>query len=191
MRLLLLARPGAGKGTQAERLSKQFGIEHISTGDLLRKSVAEGTPLGEAVKGYLEHGDLVPDDVMIEMIRDRVVAASARGGYLLDGFPRNLRQAEQARTTALELGVAIHAAIYLHVSRDVSIRRILGRSGRKGRSDDNEQVILHRLEVFERETVPLTGFYAERALLVRIDGEQPIDRVTADILEHLAARSQC
>jgi adenylate kinase len=186
MRLLLLAPPGAGKGTQAERLSKHFGIEHISTGDLLREEVANGTPLGESVKEHLARGDLVPDDIIFDLIRERVVEASMRGGYLLDGFPRTLKQAEQARQAALELGVAIQAAIYLDVSHDESIRRLLGRAKQEGRVDDNEAVIRHRLDVFERETLPLLDFYGSRGLLVRINGEQPVDDVTAEILERLA-----
>jgi adenylate kinase len=186
MRLLLVAPPGAGKGTQADRLSAHFGIEHISTGDLLRQAVADGTPLGHAVKGYLERGDLVPDTVIFDMILDRVVAASAKGGYLLDGFPRTLEQAEQARRIALDLGVAVQAAIYLEVSHDESIRRLLGRAGQQGRADDNEATILHRLEVFEKETLPLVAFYQTRGLLMRIDGERPVDQVTADILDGLA-----
>jgi adenylate kinase len=186
MRLLLLAPPGAGKGTQAERLSKHFGIEHISTGDLLRKAVTEGTPVGETVRGDVERGDLVPDDIIIDLIRDRVIAASARGGYVLDGFPRNLRQAEQARKIAIELGVAIQVAIYLQVSREELIRRLLGRADQEGRSDDKERVILHRLEVFEKETLPLVDFYDNLRLLVRVDGEQTVDRVTEEIIERLS-----
>src|SRR5579859_3917732 len=133
MRLLLLAPPGAGKGTQAGRLSKHFGIEHISTGDLLRTAVAEGSPLGRAAQRYVEAGDLVPDDLIIEMVRDRVVAASRKGGYILDGFPRTLAQAEQARRIAQESGVAVQDAVYLDVSHDESVRRMLGRASQEGR----------------------------------------------------------
>jgi len=186
MRLLLLAPPGAGKGTQAQRLSKHFGIEHISTGELLRQEVAAGTPIGLAVAEYVKRGDLVPDEIIFALVVDRVIEASRRGGYILDGFPRNLRQAEQARKVALELGVQIEAAIYIEVSREVAIARLLGRSSDEGRDDDNMAVILHRLEVFERETMPVVAYYQSLGILVQVNGEQPPDQATADILDRLA-----
>ncbi len=190
MRLLLIAAPGAGKGTQAKRLSAHSGIEHISTGDLLRREVAARTPVGQAVKEYLERGDLVPDDVMMELIRERIIAATAAGGYILDGFPRNLRQAEHARGVALELGVAVQAAIYLQIDRDQAIQRLLNRARREGRSDDDEAVIRHRMDVFERETLPLVAFYDELGILVQVNAEPPPDQVTEEILERLAALSK-
>ena len=190
MRLLLIAAPGAGKGTQAKRLSAHSGIEHISTGDLLRREVAARTPVGQAVKEYLERGDLVPDDVMMELIRERIIAATAAGGYILDGFPRNLRQAEHARGVALELGVAVQAAIYLQIDRDQAIQRLLNRARREGRSDDDEAVIHHRMDVFERETLPLVAFYDELGILVQVNAEPPPDQVTEEILERLAALSK-
>ena len=149
MRLLLLAPPGAGKGTQAQRLSDHFHIEHISTGDCFGKRSPRARRSAGRSRSTSTAATLVPDDLIIEMIPQRVVDASARGGYLLDGFPRNLRQAEHARQTALELGVEIQAAIYLEVSHDEAIRRLLGRARQEGRTDDNEAVIRHRLEVFE------------------------------------------
>jgi adenylate kinase len=186
MRLLLLAAPGAGKGTQARRLSEIYGIEHISSGELLRRAVAEGTTIGAAAAAYLERGDLVPDNLIFDLILDRVIAASARGGYILDGFPRNRKQAEEARRVAVQAGVGINAAIYIHVTRDESMRRLLGRSSLEGRADDQQAIIEHRIEVFERETLPLIDFYDSLGLLVRINGEQPVDRVTEDIVERLS-----
>jgi len=185
MRLLLIAAQGAGKGTQAQRLSKTFGIEHISSGDLLRKALTEGTAIGMAAAEYLERGDLAPDHLIFELIFDRMMAASARGGYILDGFPRNRKQAEQARRVAVEAGVAVNAAIYIHVSHDESIRRLLGRASREGRADDQVAIIEHRLEVFERETLPLVDFYDSLCLLIRIDGERPVEVVAEDIVERL------
>jgi adenylate kinase len=188
MRLLMLAPPGAGKGTQADRLSQRFGIEHISSGDLLRKEVAEATPVGMLAKSYLDQGDLVPDEVVMKMILDRIVDADTRGGYILDGFPRNLRQAERAYEVAKDLGLTLDAAIYLDVSHDESIRRLLDRHGTQGRADDSEATIRHRLEVFETATLPLLQYYLDRGVLIRINGEQPVDAVTEEILEALAGR---
>jgi adenylate kinase len=186
MRLLLLAAPGAGKGTQARRLSERYGIEAISSGELLRQAVAADTPIGQAAAAYLERGDLVPNDLMFELILDRVKAAAARGGYILDGFPRNREQAERARKIALDEGVAANAAIYLDVSHDESIRRILGRSSQEGRTDDQEAVIRHRLEVFDTETLPLIDFYRDLGIVIEVDGEQLADRVTEQIVDHLS-----
>jgi adenylate kinase len=186
MRLLLLAPPGAGKGTQARRLSEIYGIEHISSGELLRQAVAQGTPIGAAAAEYLDRGDLVPDNLIFEVIFDRVLAANERGGYVADGFPRNREQAVRARRIALDAGAAVDATIYLEVSRDELMRRLLGRAGEEERADDNKAVIEHRIDVFERETRPLVDFYDELGLLVRIDGDQPVDRVTEDIVAGLS-----
>jgi adenylate kinase len=185
MRLLLLAAPGAGKGTQAGRLSEMYGIEHISSGELLRQAIAEGTPAGTEAAAYVGRGDLVPDNLIFNLIFDRMLEANTRGGYILDGFPRNRQQAERARRIALEAGAAVNATIFLAVSHDESVNRLLGRSSREGRADDEEAVIAHRLEVFERETLPLVDFYDSLGLLIRIDGEQPVDQVTRDIVEGL------
>lgn len=189
MRLLILAPPGAGKGTQAERLADRFGIEHISTGDQLRREVASGTPLGRQVREYLDRGDLVPDELIRDMVIDRVTSADDRGGFLLDGYPRNLAQAEEARRLAAERGIGVDAAIYLDVSRDEALRRLLGRAASQDRGDDKEETIRHRLDVFDRETRPLAGYYRDRNLLVPVDGGMPPDKVTADILSQLAGRT--
>ncbi len=188
VRLLILAPPGAGKGTQAKRLSDRFGIEHISTGDLLRQEVASGTPLGLQAQEYLDRGDLVPDELIRDMVIDRVTAADARGGFLLDGYPRNLAQAEEARRLAHDRGIDIGGAIYLDVGRDESLRRMLGRAAGQARGDDREETIRHRLDVYDRETRPLADYYRDRGLLLAVDGEQSPDQVTADILSQLAGR---
>ncbi|MDQ1377587.1 MAG: adenylate kinase [Acidimicrobiaceae bacterium] len=190
MRLLLLAPPGAGKGTQAKRLSQYYGIEHISTGDMLRREVAEGTPLGLEAKKYLDRGDLVPDELIREMVSERVTEADPKGGFLLDGYPRNLAQAEEASALARDQGITINGAVYLDVSSEELLRRLMARAGTESRSDDNEETIRHRIEVFENQTRPLADYFRERGLLISVDGEQPVEKVTHDIIESLAARSE-
>jgi adenylate kinase len=189
MRLLMIAPPGAGKGTQAARISEHFGIEHIASGDLLREEVAAGTELGQQAKIYLDLGDLVPDDLVLAMISARVAEANRKGGFVLDGFPRNLQQAEAAQRLLEEQGATLDAVVFLDVSHDESLRRLLGRAGQQGRSDDEEQTIRHRLDVFETQTKPLVNYYEDRGLLIRIDGEQPVDKVTEEILKQLALKT--
>lgn len=178
MRVLLIGAPGSGKGTQGERIAEHFGIAHISSGDLLREHVARNTPLGQVVRGYLERGDLVPDSVMMDMLRKPVVAASMAGGYVLDGFPRTVEQAEAAYVIARELGVAIQVAVYLAVPKEELIRRLLAR---KRGAEDSEAIIAHRIEVFEQHTLPMVEYYAEREKLVTINGARPPDEVTWSI----------
>jgi adenylate kinase len=183
MRLLMVAPPGAGKGTQAERLAEHYGIAHLASGDLLRREVAAGTEIGKAAAAFLERGDLVPDDLVLKMLTIEVLEASADAGFVLDGFPRTLRQAEAAYEIARQFeDVTLQAVIHLDVGRDELRRRLLGRARREGRSDDDEATIDHRLQVYDRETQPLLAFYAERGLVLNIDGEQPIEKVFADII---------
>ena len=145
MRLLLIGAPGAGKGTQAERLSARLGIAHISSGDLLRQHVRERTSLGQTIKSYVDNGDLVPDGVVMDMLRKPVLAAAKAGGYVLDGFPRTVEQAKASFPTAHALGVEVQAAVHLDVARQELVRRLLSR--RRG-SDDTEAVIENRLHVY-------------------------------------------
>jgi adenylate kinase len=187
VRLLLLAPPGAGKGTQAKRLSQYYGIEHISTGDMLRREVADATPLGLEAKTYLDRGDLVPDELIREMVVERVSEADPKGGFLLDGYPRNLAQAEEADALARDRGITINGAVYLDVSAEELLRRLMARSGTESRSDDNEETIRHRIEVFEAQTRPLADYFRQRGLLISVDGEQPVEKVTQDIIDKLAA----
>jgi adenylate kinase len=190
MRLLLIAPPGAGKGTQAARIASHFGIESIASGSLFREEVRAGTGLGRQAEGYLDKGDLVPDELVLAMVSDRLkrVKGGREGGFVLDGFPRTVQQAEEAEGLFAESGEHIDAVIYLEVSRDESVRRMLSRGGQEGRTDDQERTIRHRLDVFDTMTKPLLTYYADRGLLLRIDGEQPIDTVTAEILNQLATR---
>jgi adenylate kinase len=189
MRLLLVAPPGAGKGTQAERLAAHYHIVHIASGELFRKEVAAGTEIGRAAAEYLDRGDLVPDELVIQMLTIPVLEAARQGGYILDGFPRTRRQAEEAYRMAQQFdGVELQAVIHLQVSREELRRRLLARASREGRSDDTEATINHRLDVFDTETRPLLGFYAGRGLVIDIDGEQPVDKVFADIVAAVDGR---
>jgi adenylate kinase len=181
--LLLVAPPGAGKGTQAPRLAGHYAIAHISSGDLLRRNVTEGTNLGKIAAAYLSRGDLVPDDLVIEMLTVPVLEAYRSGGFVLDGFPRTRGQAEEAQRVARQFGgIQLQAVIHLVVRRDELRRRLLTRAEREGRNDDTEITIAHRLEVFDAQTEPLLGYYAERGLVVDIDGEQPVEKVFSDIV---------
>ena len=182
MRLLLIGAPGAGKGTQAERLAERFGIAHISSGDLLRQHVREQTSIGRTIKSYVDKGDLVPDAVVLDMLRKPVVAAVEAGGYVLDGFPRTVEQAEASFPVAQALGVEVQAAIHLDVPRQELVRRLLSR--RRG-SEDTEEVIEHRLEVYLEKTVPLLAYYAGRELIFAVDGAQPPDAVHEEIVARL------
>ncbi|HSP38404.1 MAG TPA: adenylate kinase [Frankiaceae bacterium] len=185
MRLLLLGPPGSGKGTQAKRLAASFGIRHISSGDLLRREVDADTPRGRAVADALRNGELVPDDLVLEMLRGPILEASANGGYLLDGFPRTLAQARSASEMARTEGVLADAAILLQADPDRLVERLLARAKELGREDDNDQTIRHRIDVFNEKTAPLREYYADRGILLEIDGLQTVDEVTADILTAL------
>jgi adenylate kinase len=183
MRLLMVAPPGAGKGTQAARLAKHYDIVHLSSGELFRKEVAAGTLIGRTAAGYLERGDLVPDELVFEMLTGPTLEAAAKGGYVLDGFPRTVRQAEEAYEFARQFeDVELQAVIHLNVGRDELRRRLLSRGRREGREDDDEATIDHRLDVFDRETKPLLDYYAGRGLVVNVDGEQPVEHVFAAIV---------
>jgi adenylate kinase len=180
MRLLLIGAPGAGKGTQAERLAARFGIAHISSGDLLRQHVREQTSLGQTMRAYVDKGDLVPDSVVMDMLRKPVLAAAS--GYVLDGFPRTVEQAEASYPVVLALGAEVQAAIHLDVPRAELVRRLLTRG--RG-SDDTEAVIDHRLQVYEERTVPLLEYYAGREWMFTVDGARPADEVHEDIVQRI------
>jgi adenylate kinase len=183
MRGLLVAPPGAGKGTQATKLADHFGVVHLSSGDLLRQEVKAGTEIGKAASGYLQRGDLVPDELIFTMLAESIVQASRHGGYVLDGFPRNLRQAEAAyKLTEQVGGIELEAVVHLDVAHEELTRRLLTREAREGRSDDSEKVITHRFEVYAAETEPLLTFYRERGLVLEIDGEQDEEQVFSDIV---------
>jgi adenylate kinase len=182
MRLLLVAYPGAGKGTQAAKLAAHYKIAHLSSGALLRTEVANGTRIGQTAADYLQRGDLVPDELVIEMLSGPVLEAVQTGGYVLDGFPRTVLQAQEAYRVAQQVGgIELQAVIHLVVGRDELSNRLLARAQLEGRSDDTESAIAHRFDVYDAETEPMLGFYATRGLLVDINGEQSVQQVFADI----------
>ena len=180
MRLLLIGAPGAGKGTQAGRLAARFGITHISSGDLLRQHVRDRTSLGQRVKSYVDNGDLVPDALVMDMLRKPVLAAAS--GYVLDGFPRTVEQAKASYPVVRALGAEVQAAIHLDVAREELVRRLLARG--RG-SDDTEAVVEHRLKVYLENTVPLLEYYAGREWMFTVDGGRPADAVHEDIVARI------
>jgi adenylate kinase len=189
MRLLLLAPPGAGKGTQGARLADRLGVQHVAAGDLLRAEARAGTPAGREAAAYQKRGDLVPDAIVFDVLTPVVVGAVARGGYILDGFPRTLPQATAAAALGARLGLTLHAVVYLHAPEAVLVRRLHGRAGQGGRSDDTAAVIRHRLDVFATTTSPLIDYYRNRGILLTVDADQPPEAVTAEILTRLSDRS--
>ncbi len=182
MRLLLIGAPGSGKGTQAARLAEHFQLTHISSGDLLRKHVRDGTALGREVQQFVQRGDLVPDSLILDVLRKPVVAASESGGYVLDGFPRTVEQAEIAYAVAKDLGVEAQVAVHLDVPREELVRRLLARG--RG-TDDTEAVIEHRLAVYREHPVPMLAYYAPREELVTVPGGRPPDEVSWSLVSRL------
>jgi adenylate kinase len=189
VRLLLLAPPGAGKGTQGERLAAWSGVRHIAAGDLLSAEARAEGRLGREIAAYQARGDLVPDQIVVDVLTPAVVEAAAGGGYILDGFPRTLPQATAAAELGARLGVTLHAAIYLHAPEPVLTQRLLDRASQGGRSDDKADVIRHRLQVFAATTGPLVPYYTERGILVAVDADQSPDSVTAGIQAGLSRLS--
>ena len=214
MNLILLGPPGAGKGTQAERLREDFGLPHIATGDILRAEVAGGTALGERAREYMDDGDLVPDELIVEMITRRVAADDARDGFLLDGFPRNEQQADALEHALSEQGRTLTAALLMEVPDEEVVRRLAGRrvcvknpthiyhvefdppkhedvcdqDGARlvQREDDREETLRHRLEVYHAQTERLTAYYDRTGLLRRFDGTRSADEVHAHLRATLA-----
>ncbi|WP_298175567.1 adenylate kinase [Saccharomonospora sp.] len=182
-RVVLVGPPGAGKGTQATTLSQRLGVPHISTGDLFRKHVGEETPLGREAKRYLDSGELVPDTVTNEMVRERLAEPDAKSGFLLDGFPRNTKQADVLGEILAENGESLDAVIELKVPEDELVKRLLGR----GRADDTEEVIRRRQQVYRSETAPLLEYYSD--ILVTVDGIGDVDEVSTRVLDALGKRS--
>ena len=187
MRLILLGPPGAGKGTQAQRLVAKHGIVQLSTGEMLRAAVKAGTPIGLRAKDIMDRGDLVPDEVVVAIVSDRIDEPDARKGFILDGFPRTVAQAEALEEMLAEKGLRLDGVIELKVDEDILIRRIESRiaetlaRGEALRKDDDPEVLKSRLEVYRRQTAPLIDFYREKGTLRAVDGMAPIDDVTAAI----------
>ncbi len=212
MNIILLGAPGSGKGTQAEMLSKTYGIPHVSTGDILREEVMKGTPLGEKVKTYMNRGELVPDELVIEILKNRLQEPDCKKGFILDGFPRTLKQAKALDVILSEVGLKIDAVVYIDVADEEIIRRLSLRRTCKScgrvynlyynppkhdekcdvcggklfiRDDDRPEVVEKRLKVFNEETRPLIEYYEGKKLLIRVNGMNPIDKVFQQIVEKL------
>lgn len=206
MKLIFLGPPGAGKGTQAERIAERFSIAHLSTGDMLRSEIRNATPLGAAAKSYIDRGELVPDSVIIDMVKDRITRDDCKNGFLLDGFPRTVVQAE-----ALGTFTEIDRAVNIDVPSERLVARISGRRmcpdcgaayhvsiyaeptcakcGAKlyQRDDDREETVCNRLKVYAEKTAPLIAYYESKGKLFNVDGDREIDAVTASIVEGLRA----
>lgn len=182
-RLIFLGPPGAGKGTQAQILAETYQIPHISTGDILRQAVAEKTPLGQKAKDYMDKGELVPDDLILDLIRERLSLADTANGWILDGFPRNVAQAEFLDKLLVELDLAPDCILNLEVPDEMLVTRLLERK----RGDDNEETIRRRLEVYHRDTVPVIDFYTQKGTLKAVNGNLALKEVTAELQKAIAS----
>ncbi|MDT3346282.1 MULTISPECIES: adenylate kinase [Microbacterium] len=187
-RLLIIGPQGSGKGTQGARIADLLGIPTVSTGDVFRANVKDGTELGLKVKALIDAGDLVPDDLTSEIVRDRLEQEDAAEGFLLDGYPRNLGQVGDLDAFLDGRGQPLTAVIELSVPRDESIARLSRRAAEQGRSDDNEESIAKRLSIYESETAPILDVYRERGIVDEIDGVGSLDEITERIAAALAAR---
>ena len=183
MRLLIMGPPGAGKGTQAARVADRLGIPPISTGEIFRRNLAEGTPLGQQAKRYMDAGEYVPDDVTNAMVAERLAQPDAAGGWLLDGYPRTLAQVDALDAMMAQSGTTLDTVVELVADTEAVVARLLRRAEIEGRADDNEETIRRRMEVYAEETAPLTATYRERGLLVQVDGMGEIDEVTDRVLD--------
>lgn len=206
MNIVLLGAPGAGKGTQAQKLVEEFGVAHISTGDLLRAAVKAGTKLGVKAKSYMDDGQLVPDKLVVDLVTERLDADDAQKGFILDGFPRNTAQAVTLDSALAEMGRSLDAALLVDVKPDVIVKRLSSRRTCKEcgytapagvdscpscggemyqRDDDKPETIQKRLDVYENQTAPLVEYYRGKELLKSVDGDRPVDEVYADVKELL------
>ncbi|KQM84277.1 adenylate kinase [Agromyces sp. Leaf222] len=187
-RFLIVGPQGSGKGTQGVLVAEAFGVPQVATGDIFRANVSGGTELGKRVQAIIEAGDLVPDALTSELVRDRLAQPDAARGFLLDGYPRNRGQVDDLAGFLDGRGEALDAVIELEVPRDESIARLHDRAVKQGRTDDTEEVIANRLAIYERETAPILDVYREQGLVLRIDGVGSLDEVTQRIFDALEAR---
>ena len=179
--VVLMGAPGAGKGTQAKRLEASLGLPQVATGDLFRANLKNETELGKLARTYMDKGELVPDAVTVAMVRDRLAQPDCEHGAIVDGFPRTTAQAKALDELLNEFSVEIAVVPFVDVSQKVLVERLAKRAEIEGRADDNEETIRVRMEVYESETAPLLDYYAKKNLLVKINGEQSIDKVTVDL----------
>jgi len=186
MRLIFLGPPGSGKGTQAKLLAERLGIPAISTGDMLRDAVRRGTPLGRRAQSIMEAGELVPDDVVIGLVRERIASADAVNGFLLDGFPRTIEQADALGRLLEGNGVSLNGVLNLLVPEGALVERLLGRAALEGRSDDRRETVAERLRVYREKTAPLVEHYRALGLLTDVDGSGSVEEVAARIDRALA-----
>ena len=181
LNIVMLGAPGAGKGTQAVRIAETHGIPHISTGEMLRSAIAAGSELGQKVKEIVESGALVPDELIVEVIRERLSQPDADGGFVLDGFPRTIGQAEALDALLVELGRPLEVVLELELEQETAVERMLGRAAEQGRADDTPEVIKNRFEVYRRQTEPLSNYYRGKGNLVAVDAAPSMDEVFAEI----------
>jgi adenylate kinase len=186
MRLVLLGAPGSGKGTQAARLKEHLQVPHISTGDLLRAEVAAGSPLGLQAKEVMARGDLVSDGILLGMLEDRFSRDDTRGGFILDGYPRNLAQADAMDALLTRIGQPMDYAVQLEVPVELLVDRIAGRAAAEGRADDSPEAVRKRLQVYESQTAPVIEFYRSHGQLTVVDGVGSLDEVFTRIVEAIA-----
>ncbi len=188
MRIVLLGAPGSGKGTQAARLKAELGIAHISTGDLLRAAVKAGTPLGLRAKAVMDAGQLVYDEIVLAMLEERLAEPDTKGGFILDGYPRNLAQADALDQLLKRIGQPLDAVLKLNVPDADIIKRTEIRFKAEGRADDNPDTVRRRLEVYAEQTAPVADYYAQRGLLTEVNGVGTIEEIFARLLAALNAR---
>jgi adenylate kinase len=186
MRLVLLGAPGSGKGTQAARLKEHLQVPHISTGDLLRAEVAAGSPLGLQAKEVMARGELVSDDILLGMLKDRFSRQDTKSGFILDGYPRNLAQAAALDELLADLGQKFDAAVQLTVDNEQIVERLAGRAKAEGRADDNPESVRKRLQVYDQQTAPVIEFYRQHGQLTIVDGVGSLDQVFNRIIEAIA-----